>query len=105
MRDAGMPDVARKTFAHYYKRLREGDAGMLPEYRAVDRAFQRLFQVDARRLYGFVVPVLAVSGLVVLLALDPSNWLLALAVLLLLAASLIVVLGIVRMLSEDDAAG
>jgi hypothetical protein len=34
----------------------------------VDRAFQRLFEVDARLQYGFVVPVLAVSGLVVLLA-------------------------------------
>jgi uncharacterized protein (DUF2267 family) len=75
-------------------------------YRAVDRAFQRLFEVDARLLYGFVVPVLAVSGLVVLLALDPGNWLLALVVVLLLLASLIVVLGILRMLSDDgDAAG
>jgi uncharacterized protein (DUF2267 family) len=74
-------------------------------YRAVDRAFQRLFEVDARLLYGFVVPVLAISGVVVLLAWDPSNWLLALAVVLLLAASLIVVLGIVRMLSDGDATG
>jgi uncharacterized protein (DUF2267 family) len=75
-------------------------------YQAVDRAFQRLFEVDARLLYGFVVPVLAVSGLVVLLAFDPSNWLLALVVVLLLLASLIVVLGILRMLSDDgDAAG
>ena len=74
-------------------------------YRAVDRAFQRLFEVDARLLYGIVVPVLAITGFVVLLAFDPSNWLLALAVVLLLLASLIVVLGIVRMLSDDDAAG
>ncbi|MGZ6623686.1 MAG: hypothetical protein ACXVHD_29230 [Solirubrobacteraceae bacterium] len=74
-------------------------------YRAVDRAFQRVLEVDARVLYGIVVPVLAITGFVVLLAFDPSNWLLALAVLLLLLASLIVVLGIVRMLSDDDAAG
>jgi uncharacterized protein (DUF2267 family) len=75
-------------------------------YEAVDRVFQRLFEVDARLLYGFVVPVLAVSGLVVLLAFDPSNWLLVLAVVLLLLASLIVVLGILRMLSDDgDATG
>lgn len=75
-------------------------------YRAVDQAFQRLFEVDARLLYGIVVPVLAVSGLVVLLAFDPSNWLLALVVVLLLLASLIVVLGILRMLSDDgDATG
>jgi UTP--glucose-1-phosphate uridylyltransferase len=31
MRDAGLPDVAVDTFAHYYERLREGDTGMLPE--------------------------------------------------------------------------
>ena len=74
-------------------------------YRAVDRAFQRVFEVDARLLYGIVVPVLAITGFVVLLAFDPSNWLLALAVVLLLLASLIVVLGIVRMLSDDDATG
>lgn len=71
-------------------------------YRAVDRAFQQPFGVDARLLYGFVVPVLAVSGLVVLLAFDPSNWLLVLAVVLLLLATLIVVLGIARMLSDDS---
>jgi uncharacterized protein (DUF2267 family) len=72
-------------------------------YQAVDRTLQRLFEVDARLLYGFVVPVLAISGLVVLLAADPTNWLLGLAVVLLLVASLIVVLGVVRMLGEDDA--
>ncbi|MGZ6716424.1 MAG: hypothetical protein ACXVFG_16940 [Gaiellaceae bacterium] len=71
----------------------------------MDRAFQRVFEVDARLLYGIVVPVLAITGFVVLLAFDPSNWLLAVAVVLLLLASLIVVLGIVRMLSDDDAAG
>ena len=74
-------------------------------YGAVDRALQRLFEVDARLLYGFVLPVLAVSGLVVLLAFDPSSWLLALVVVLLLLASLIVVVGIVRMLSDNDATG
>jgi UTP--glucose-1-phosphate uridylyltransferase len=31
MRDAGMPEIALKTFAHYYERLRDGDAAMLPE--------------------------------------------------------------------------
>jgi hypothetical protein len=74
-------------------------------YRALDQACERLFGVDARLLYGFLVPVLTISGVVVLLAFDPRNWLLALAVVLLLLASLIVVLGIVRMVSEDDATG
>jgi hypothetical protein len=37
---------------------------------------------------------------------NPSNWLLAVAVVLLLLASLIVVLGILRMLTDDgDATG
>jgi hypothetical protein len=74
-------------------------------YRAVDGTFGRLFEVDARLLYGFVVPILAISGSVVLLAFDPSGWVLALAVVLLLLASLIVALGIVRMLGDDDASG
>ena len=79
---------------------------MFGAYQAVDRALQRLFEVDARLLYAFVVQVLAVSGLVVLLAFDPSNWLLALVVVLSLLASLIVMLGILRMLGDDgDATG
>lgn len=86
----------------------EGDEGgayrRSGAYEGVDRAFQRMLEVDARLLYGFVVPVLAICGLVVLLAFDPSGWLLGLAVVLLVLATLIVVLGIVRMLDEDDAA-
>ena len=78
---------------------------LLGVYRTIDRALQRLLEVDARLLYGFVVPVLAITGLVVILALDPSSWLLALAVVLLLLAAIIVALGIVRMLSDDDAVG
>jgi UTP--glucose-1-phosphate uridylyltransferase len=31
MRDEGVPDVAVDTFAHYFQRLRDGDAGELPE--------------------------------------------------------------------------
>jgi UTP--glucose-1-phosphate uridylyltransferase len=31
MRAAGVPDVAVDTFAHYYRRLEEGDTGMVPE--------------------------------------------------------------------------
>lgn len=78
---------------------------VLGAYRTLDRAFAQLLEVDARLLYGFVVPVLAISGSVVLLVFDPSNWLLALAVVLLLLATLVVVLGIVRMLGEDEATG
>ncbi|MEA2478202.1 MAG: UTP--glucose-phosphate uridylyltransferase [Thermoleophilaceae bacterium] len=31
MREAGLPDIAIDTFAHYYERLRGGETGMLPE--------------------------------------------------------------------------
>jgi UTP--glucose-1-phosphate uridylyltransferase len=31
MRAAGVPEVAVDTFAHYYRRLEEGDTGMIPE--------------------------------------------------------------------------
>jgi UTP--glucose-1-phosphate uridylyltransferase len=31
MRRAGLPDVARQTFEHYYRRLAAGEQGMLPE--------------------------------------------------------------------------
>jgi UTP--glucose-1-phosphate uridylyltransferase len=31
MREAGLPDVAVDTFAHYYERLEGGETGMLPE--------------------------------------------------------------------------
>jgi UTP--glucose-1-phosphate uridylyltransferase len=31
MRNAGMPDIALKAFAYYYRQLRDEDAGLLPE--------------------------------------------------------------------------
>ena len=31
MRDAGVPDAAIATFAHYYEQLESGETGMLPD--------------------------------------------------------------------------
>lgn len=74
-------------------------------FRGFDRSVERAVGVDVRLLYGMVVPILMVCGLIVLLALSPQTWL-QIAVLLVEIAALGVVvtgfLGIVDDKREED---
>ncbi len=71
-------------------------------FRSFERATERVLGVDMRLLYGFAVPILMVCGVIVLLALAPSPWMVA-AVMLLEAVCLgVVVTGFVGLLGEDD---
>jgi hypothetical protein len=57
---------------------------------------------DVRLLYGMAVPVLAVCGLVALLALAPEWWLLPALMLVVLVLTVVVLVGFTQMLNEGN---
>ncbi|HYB26543.1 MAG TPA: hypothetical protein VEF89_08020 [Solirubrobacteraceae bacterium] len=63
---------------------------------------ERALGVDVRLLYGMLVPILMICGLIVLLALTPQTWMVIAVVMLEVAALGVVVTGFVGMLNEDD---
>ena len=66
-----------------------------------DATVERALGVDARLLYGMVVPILMICGLIILLALSPQTWLVIAVLLVEMAALGVVITGFVGMLSED----
>ena len=67
-----------------------------------DATVERSLGVDARLLYGMLIPILMVSGLIILLALNPETWLVIAVVLFEAAALGVVITGFLAMLNEDD---
>jgi len=67
-----------------------------------DATVERSLGVDARLLYGMLIPILMVCGLIILLALNPETWLVIAVVLFEAAALGVVVTGFLAMLNEDD---
>ena len=67
-----------------------------------DTSVERTLGVDVRLLYGMLVPILMVCGLICLLALTPQTWLVIAIVLFEIAALGVVVTGFVAMLNEDS---
>ena len=67
-----------------------------------DATVERSLGVDVRLLYGMLIPILMVCGLIVLLALNPETWLVIAVVLFEAAALGVVVTGFLAMLNEDD---
>ena len=67
-----------------------------------DATIERSLGVDARLLYGMLIPILMVCGLIILLALNPETWLVIAVVLFEAAALGVVITGFLSMLGEDD---
>jgi len=67
-----------------------------------DATVERSLGVDVRLLYGMLIPILMVCGLIILLALNPETWLVIAVVLFEAAALGVVVTGFLAMLNEDD---
>lgn len=67
-----------------------------------DASVERVLGVDVRLLYGMLVPILMICGLIILLALTPQTWLVIAVLLLEIAALGVVVTGFVGMLNESD---
>ena len=71
-------------------------------FHGFDRSVIRLFGADMRMIYGMAVPILMIVGLIVLLALSPTTWLVVAIVLLEMAALGVVLLGLFAMLGEGE---
>jgi len=75
--------------------------GFTHAFRGFDRSVERVLGVDVRLLYGMLVPILMVSGLIVLLAMSPQTWLQIAVLLVEIAALGVVVTGFVGILNDD----
>ena len=75
-------------------------------FRGFDDSVERAVGADMRLLYGMLVPILMICGVIVVLALTPTVWLVAFIVALELGALVVVGYGLAGMLGEtagDDA--
>jgi hypothetical protein len=72
-----------------------------PVFRHFDSSITRALGADMRLVYGILAPTLFVIGLVVLLALKPTTWLLVVIVLVEIGALALVVTGLFGMMSGD----
>jgi protein-S-isoprenylcysteine O-methyltransferase Ste14 len=71
-------------------------------FRAFDASVEQLLGADMRLIYGMAVPILMVCGLVVVLALSPSAWMVGLIVLFELLGLALVVAGFMALLNQTD---
>ena len=67
-----------------------------------DTSVERALGADTRLLYGMLVPILMVCGVIALLALKPQTWLVIAVLLLEVAALGVVLTGFTVMLDDDD---
>jgi hypothetical protein len=75
-------------------------------FRGLDQSIERAVGADMRLLYGMLVPILMICGVIVLLALRPATWLVVIVMVLELGAVAVVGYGLAGMLNEapdDDA--
>jgi hypothetical protein len=67
-----------------------------------DDSIERALGADMRLIYGLAVPLFMVIGLIVLLALNPTTWLVIGIVLLEVAALGLIVYGLMNMMRDDQ---
>ena len=75
-------------------------------FHGFDESVERAVGADMRLLYGMLMPILMICGLIVVLALSPTVWLVAFIIVLELGALAVVGYGLAGMLGEpagDDA--
>ena len=71
-------------------------------FRGFDQSVTRVLGADARLLYGIAVPLLMIVGLIVVLALSPATWFVAVIVVFEIAALVLVVTGLLQMMSDEQ---
>jgi hypothetical protein len=71
-------------------------------FRGFDASMARLLGADLRLVYGMALPILMVVGLVVLLALNPTTWLVVAIMLVEVAALAVIVAGLLEMMRDDS---
>lgn len=70
--------------------------------RGFDRSVTHLLGVDMRILYGMGVPILVIVGLVIVLALQPAEWLVGVILVVEVAALGLILKGIAEILNSAD---
>ena len=73
-----------------------------PALRGFDSAVERGLGADMRLVYGILAPIVMVIGLIVVLALQPATWLVAVVVVAEIGALAVVITGLLGMMSTDD---
>lgn len=74
-------------------------------FRGFDQSVERTVGADMRLLYGMLVPILMICGVIVVLALSPATWLVVIVMVLELAALAVVGYGLAGMLNEPSEDG
>jgi hypothetical protein len=70
--------------------------------RGFDESVTNVLGADVRLLYGLAIPILLIVDLIVLLALDPTKWLVGAIVLVELAALGLVIGALFELMSDPD---
>lgn len=73
-----------------------------PVFRGFDSSVERVLGADMRLVYGILVPILMVVGLIIVLALQPTAWLVGAILVIEVAALATVVTGLLGMMTTDD---
>ena len=73
-------------------------------FRGFDQSVERAIGADMRLLYGMLVPIWMICGVIIVLALSPATWLVAIILVLEIGALAVVGYGLAGMLNEppDD---
>jgi len=71
-------------------------------FRGFEESVERALGADMRLVYGMAVPILMIIGLIVILALSPSVWLVATIMVVELGALAVVMYGFAGMLNEPE---
>ncbi len=77
-------------------------ATVLNPFAGLDRRLERLLGSDFKLIYGVLAPVLVVCGVIVLLALHPAVWLVAVTLIFEMALLALVVVKLLAMLGDED---
>ena len=100
-------DGLRHTVASTTKKTQVATSTDHPHaFRGFDESVERAVGADMRLLYGMLVPILMICGVIIVLALSPATWLVAIILVLEFGALAIVGYGLAGMLNEpadDDA--
>ena len=70
-------------------------------FRDFDASVERMLGADMRLIYGMLIPILMVCGLLIMLALSPSAWLVGVIVLFEILGLALIVYGFMVMMRDD----
>jgi hypothetical protein len=73
-------------------------------FRGFDASMTRMLGADLRLLYGIGVPIVMIVGLIIVLALNPAKWVVAVVVVCEIGGLALIVTKLYTLMSDDDEA-